>query len=93
MTIVFLLLVATVRLVSLAEQREELLRQAQADVALVAELLQIKSTKSVEPGWLPDIEMFGDGLTAHMALMAIDRDGVVKEVRGNSALPIGAQVI
>jgi two-component system, cell cycle sensor histidine kinase PleC len=76
MTVIFLLIVATVRFVSLSEQKDEL-------------LLQVKSKAASGPELLPDIGSLGDGLTAHMTLIASGKDGRVAAVRGPSVISLG----
>ena len=92
MTVVFLLIVATVRFVSLSEQKDELLLQAKADISLVAELLQVKSQVASVPEMLPDIGNLGAGLTAYMTLIASGQDGRIAATRGPIVIPVGVML-
>ncbi|MGB8818555.1 MAG: ATP-binding protein, partial [Rhizobiaceae bacterium] len=93
LTIIFLLIVASVRFVSLSNQKDELLAQARSDVTLVAMLLQERAKDgSINPAALIQLEGFGEGLAAHITLLVSGADHKVIASRGAAQLDAGAQL-
>jgi two-component system, cell cycle sensor histidine kinase PleC len=89
MTVIFLMIVATVRFLSLSEQKEELISQAKAEISLVAELLRMKADLTTDPLHLVDVYNLGAGLSAHMTIVASDKDGRVTATRGPAGVAAG----
>ena len=92
MTIIFLMIVASVRFISLSEQKDELFLQAKSDVSLVADLLQAKTEVTADKSLLPELANFGEGLTAHMTLIASGKDGRVVATRGEAVVALNAML-
>jgi two-component system cell cycle sensor histidine kinase PleC len=90
MTVIFLIIVAAVRFISLSEQKNELLQQATSDVSLLMDLLRVKAEKTNGSTTLPDLASFGEGLTAHMTLIASGQDGRVVATRGPQVVATGS---
>ncbi len=95
LTIVFLIIVAAVRLVTLTNERDDLTVQARSNVALTVALLEARAGAPSTTGDSTEvlqIDDFGYGATDYSTLLLVGKDHRVISVRGSDTTLAGAQL-
>ncbi len=95
LTIIFLIIVAAVRFVTLTNERDELVVQARSNTGLIAALLEAQAKALPTPGdrsELLQIDDFGSDASAYSTLLLIGKDHRVVSAHGIETSLIGAQL-
>ena len=95
LTIIFLVIIGAVRFVTLTNQRDNLILQAQSNVVLTAALIEARAKASPSAGDranLLQMDDFGSGFSGYTTLLLIGEDHRVVAANGDEIALVGTQL-